>query len=148
MGYSSNGRIAVLLNDGLGNFTETDTLTDEPETDIWVLTTADINNDGHLDIVWGSNCKNKIGWYENDGNANFNVKHEILLNVVALLSLEVSDLDADGHLDFVFTSREDGKIAGVKIWGADIRGLQLIESFLRVLFCHVQILTVIMMQIF
>ncbi len=54
MGYSSNGRIAVLLNDGLGNFTETDTLTDEPETDIWVLTTADINNDGHLDIVWGS----------------------------------------------------------------------------------------------
>ena len=80
-------------------FGEAEIITDEVINPISVYS-LDLDNDGDLDIVSGSNEDNKIAWYENDGNGNFG-NQQILSNYLThLMRFYPIDKDCDGDMDF------------------------------------------------
>ena len=74
---------------------------------------VDIDSDGDMDVLSASGSGatgNKIAWYENDGNENFN-SHTITTNVNRGRSVFAVDVDGDGDIDVLSASRNDHKIA-------------------------------------
>jgi hypothetical protein len=72
------------------------------------VSVADIDNDGDLDIVGGVRSWDDtewLGWFENNGNAQFTVKHNVLNIDTGLLILDlfVDDLNLDDYPDILCT---------------------------------------------
>ncbi len=68
---------------------------------------TDINNDGHIDIVWGGTITNPslpLRWYENDGSQNFS-EQIVDSNAGRTFGLKISDLNIDGYIDIVFRGK-------------------------------------------
>jgi len=86
----------VFLNDGTGNFTETQTVGTTGARDDGKL--VDIDGDGDLDAIMASDAGAEV--YLNDGNANFTVQN---FNIGASWSLQVhgGDLNGDGAKDIL-----------------------------------------------
>jgi hypothetical protein len=72
--HRSGNIVAWYENDGNQNFTLH--IIDDEAIDAKDAKAADINGDGHLDVVAGSFSSNEVAWYENDGDQNF-TKHVI-----------------------------------------------------------------------
>jgi hypothetical protein len=72
--HRSGNLVAWYENDGNQNFTRH--IIDDEAIDAKDAKAADINGDGHLDVVAGSFSSNEVAWYENDGDQNF-TKHVI-----------------------------------------------------------------------
>jgi hypothetical protein len=69
--FSFDDKIVWYENDGLGNFSSENLITEEI-TDPTTISSADVNGDGKLDIVSTSFTQDKVIWYENiDGLGNF-----------------------------------------------------------------------------
>jgi len=67
------------------------------------IKTADIDNDGDLDLIVMSNYEETIAWFENlDGNGNFGPQQNIITGVEGLEGLSVEDMDGDNDLDVIF----------------------------------------------
>lgn len=100
---NSNGYVTWYENDGEQNFTciAIDTSTLEPS----LVYSADINNDGDLDVISAFDNLNsdKIIWYENDGNENF-IPHIIISINAQITTIFLSDLDSDGDIDIISSS--------------------------------------------
>lgn len=62
------------------------------------VVTADINGDGHMDIVAASSRDNTVRWFENDGSDGFTV-HTVATAKFQVNDLSVDDVDGDGLLD-------------------------------------------------
>ncbi len=60
---------------------------------------ADLNNDGNIDIVSLSQSSDKVVWFENLGSGNFSSERVINSSVVDPYDVQVADLDDDGDLD-------------------------------------------------
>ncbi|MFK7904705.1 MAG: FG-GAP-like repeat-containing protein, partial [Chitinophagales bacterium] len=73
--------------------------------------TADIDGDGDMDVLavffWG----NKIIWYENDGNGQFDTENIIFAQGNWGESVYATDLDDDGDIDVLSASSYDDRIA-------------------------------------
>ncbi|MGY6648172.1 Ig-like domain-containing protein [Wenyingzhuangia sp. IMCC45574] len=87
---------------------------------------ADLNNDGHLDLLSASFGDNKIAWYANDGSGNFSAEKVITTNADRALIVYAADLDGDGNLDVLSASYDDDKIAWYKNDGSGNFGAQQI----------------------
>ena len=73
---------------------------------------ADLDNDGDVDIISASYYDDKIAWYENDGEISPSFKtHVVSLNADAARSVHSADLDNDGDVDIISASYNDDKIA-------------------------------------
>lgn len=73
--------------------------------------TADVDNDGDMDILVSSISDNKISWFEDvDGTQNFAQQHIISNAVYDAKSLKVGDSDGDGDIDVFVTSTTEDKI--------------------------------------
>ena len=97
-GASCGSSIAWFENDGNNVFTK-HTLTGSLNCPVSVEI-ADIDNDGHNDIVseaWGSN---KISWWKNDGNQSFTM-HLICDTLINPSGLCVADLNHDSLPDII-----------------------------------------------
>lgn len=70
----------------------------------WVYV-ADLNNDGHPDIVTNSIGNSSVAWLESDGNRppSF-TEHILTTTAVGAWSVHADDLDGDGDLDIISAS--------------------------------------------
>jgi hypothetical protein len=75
---------------------------------------ADLDNDGDMDIVSGSANDNKVAWYANNGNNTFSAQKIITTNAINLRDVYIADLDNDGKPDVLSASYGDNKIAWYK----------------------------------
>ena len=77
------------------------------------ISSADLDNDGDIDLISASTFDNKIAWYENtDGNGNYS-SPTIITNSQSdgAIAVYASDLDSDGDLDILAASLYDNDIA-------------------------------------
>lgn len=78
----------------------------------FLVTTADLDNDGDLDVISGASYRGTIYWYKNlDGLGNFGPKQQITNQIEFLREINLADLDNDGDLDLMSASATDDKIA-------------------------------------
>lgn len=72
---------------------------------------TDLDGDGDMDVLSASSNDDKVAWYENDGNGNFDAQQVITTNADAVRNIYAADLDGDGDLDVLSASGNDNKIA-------------------------------------
>ncbi|MBN81241.1 MAG: hypothetical protein CMJ70_13990 [Planctomycetaceae bacterium] len=72
--------------------------------------TADLDGDGHTDLISASANDHTIAWYQNDGAQAF-ARHVITENASGAGAVSVSDVDGDGDLDVLSASHDDDTIA-------------------------------------
>lgn len=80
---------------------------------------GDIDGDGDLDVVIGSNSLNQLSWFENtDGQGNFSDPKPIGAFSLDIQRLELGDLNGNGFLDVVGSSSSMGSL----IWWENLDG--------------------------
>ncbi|TXD49042.1 FG-GAP-like repeat-containing protein [Polaribacter sp. IC073] len=103
-------------NDGSADptFAEENIATGVPSSsEMWLLhnnsiaiSAADINNDGHMDILSAKS------WYLNDGNANPSwTAAQFRTSTNDIRSIYAADMDGDGDMDILATSFDDSEIS-------------------------------------
>ena len=109
------------------------------------LVTADINNDGHLDILAGSYSRGtrtaerdadvtdplgRLGWFENPGAVGGEwIRHDISRRKRGMFDKFIArDMDTDGDIDFVSTRGNSGNLDGV-FWLEQIRSNEPMPAF-------------------
>ncbi len=65
------------------------------------LCVADLNSDGSVDVVAGSNATHVMGWCANDGSGHFGALQVIADDVDGVTAACAADLDGDGDLDLL-----------------------------------------------
>lgn len=81
---------------------------------------ADLNNDGHLDIISISSLNNDLNWYRNDGNSNPGFTKRGLSSVLPdVRSLVIGDINNDGFLDIAASVRSNETISWFRNSGAE-----------------------------
>ena len=104
--------------DGLGNFSEEKVISFYFE-DLEAISTADIDNDGDLDVVSVSSDDNKIAWYENINNQDeFGTQQIISTDFDNPRGVVTGDLNGDGYIDVISNAYIDGQI----VWFKNIDG--------------------------
>ena len=62
--------------------------------------TADIDNDGDLDVLATAKSDNSVAWYENNGNGSFTA-HAVATNATQTQTGTAADIDSDGDQDLL-----------------------------------------------
>ena len=65
------------------------------------LCVADLNSDGSVDVVVGSDAAHVMGWCANDGSGHFGALQVIADDVDGVTAACAADLDGDGDLDLI-----------------------------------------------
>jgi hypothetical protein len=122
----SSDKVAWHENNGSQSFTErivnvpdTDTNSGNGNGDVdapSAIYVADINRDGHLDVVTASSVDGKVVWYQNDGTPATGAwtQRTIRSSVSAMaepaeVSVVIADMNGDGNMDVVTANfAEDG----------------------------------------
>jgi hypothetical protein len=106
----NDGKVAWYENlDGEGSFGSQELLSADAAGAITVVA-ADLDGDGDLDVVAGSDSDDSIRWFENGGSGDFSDEFLLTDTAVAVTAVVAADLDDDGDLDIVFTSRDDNTV--------------------------------------
>lgn len=79
--------------------------------------TADLDEDGDLDILIASADDNKIVWLENINDGVFAAQKVISDNAISAWYVYADDLDGDGDMDVLSASGVDSKIAWYENYG-------------------------------
>ena len=112
-----DGKIAWYANLGgnFGNPATNQNLIATANTHTQAMHVADLDNDGDVDVLYGSwedNVEHKIIWMENqDGSGSSWRSNDITTEIIGCQSLYTADLDGDGDLDVLSASQDDNKIA-------------------------------------
>jgi len=93
---STDSSIVYLQGDGRGSFPETVILAEGRRAELFGA--FDIDGDGDLDLL-GSLFRRNLGWWENDGDMNF--EWHVLLEEIGRTKAIADDLDQDGDLDLI-----------------------------------------------
>jgi hypothetical protein len=99
---ASNGNIYVYKNNGTGNFSSYQTISNaviNPES----IAFGDLNKNGYLDLIVTSTYSSSIGTtkiYENNGSGYFSL-YQVLDEVEEIFSATFADIDNEGSLDLI-----------------------------------------------
>jgi hypothetical protein len=92
-----------------------------------LVQTADIDQDGNLDVLSVSIADRKIAWYDNaDGSGSFDSQHVVSL-VPDVEDVHLSDLDDDGDVDVLVGSLYDGVV-----WYENVDGAGAFDEYHRI----------------
>src|SRR5690606_37705332 len=72
---------------------------------------SDINSDGKTDIISSSLYDNKIAWYTNNGQGDFDSEYNVTGHADGLRCIKNADIDGDGFMDIISVSFDDNKLA-------------------------------------
>jgi hypothetical protein len=84
-----------------------------------IVTAADIDGDGDMDVVGASYYDSSLRWFENDGTGEF-TPHLISAGVNEGQGVTVADVDHDGAPDIITASSGDNTIAVFKNLGGGV----------------------------
>lgn len=96
-----------LINYGQGGYIAT-----ESEISTWYsdgansVFSADLDNDGDLDVLSASFGNNRVSWFENDGYENFS-EHALTTTATYAKGVYAADIDTDGDLDVLSVSSNE-----------------------------------------
>lgn len=102
------GANSLLINDGSGNFSESETIL--PGNDTTAAVFGDLNNDGYIDLVIGNKNGEANRVLLNNGTGKL-VDSGKSLGKYDTTSIALGDIDNDGDIDIVF-----GTKTLIKIW--------------------------------
>ena len=74
------------------------------------ICTADIDNDGDIDLIASAEQSNQIAWWENDGNQYF-TKHPVSGYFQGASGVYAVDMDDDDDIDLLGAARAGNKIS-------------------------------------
>jgi uncharacterized repeat protein (TIGR01451 family) len=110
-GDSVNNAITWNKNDGQGGFGNYIQFSMQPYEQAKSVRTADIDNDGDLDVI-AALTSGTLVWYENlDGLGAFGPINWVSKQAREVKMVQAEDLDNDGDLDLVSASQYDDKVA-------------------------------------
>ena len=109
-GQDSSEPTAIYMNNGSGHFTQTQTF-DHGGMYTYSLSVADLDNDGHPDIIEGNGNTpghqyNRV--FLNNGNGTFADTYQSIGNKDTYAT-PIGDLDNDGYLDYISANRGGGE---------------------------------------
>lgn len=111
----NNNDVFVLFNDGNEAFTLSVLYT------AWnrghQINMADINSDGHMDILATTFYSNQWAWFENDGVGNFTAY--TFATTVQTQHIDADDMDGDGDTDVVVTTSSGGDVIWLENDGSE-----------------------------
>ena len=102
--------IAWYENDGSGQFGPRQFIS----SDVWSvqsIDTADLDEDGDLDILMAAYYEDKIAWFENNGSGQFSDQRVIYERANGARCVHAADLDGDSDMDILSSSSNDDTIA-------------------------------------
>lgn len=107
-GYSQ--QVVTIETIGDGSFGDLSVVDGETEDPV-VITTADLDNDGNLDLLVGAQSQGyrspgSVLAYNNQGDGTFTAPLTVTNKVVAIRSLQAADLDGDGSVDPIAASEK------------------------------------------
>jgi Zn-dependent metalloprotease len=74
-----------------------------------VANVADINNDGHMDIISASGIGDRISWFENNSTGQF-TEHIVAESCENATDISAADMDQDGDMDIVIVSNQSSDV--------------------------------------
>ena len=102
-----NNKIAWWRNTGSGSFSSQQVIHEAAPGDPTMITAADVDGDGDLDVLAVYEVEEAITWHENlDGNGNFGAQ-QLVDTAAGAASVSGADLDTDGDLDLLATLAGD-----------------------------------------
>ncbi|MEM8947568.1 MAG: FG-GAP-like repeat-containing protein, partial [Planctomycetota bacterium] len=104
---TSGNNVSVLVNNGSQGFSVRAVGAASFGTSVFA---ADVDSDGDIDVLSASRNDDKIGWFENQGNLNFQ-EHVITTNANSARGVFAVDMDGDGDTDVLSASNQDSTVA-------------------------------------
>lgn len=113
---SGNDKVVWYQNtDGLGQFADEIIITQNAKG-VQSIFSADINNDGHSDLLVASTLSGKASWFENiNGTGVFGIEHTISTDQIGLQSITAADYDNDGDIDVAISVYEEFQLEKI-VW--------------------------------
>ncbi|MBT8308960.1 MAG: VCBS repeat-containing protein, partial [Flavobacteriaceae bacterium] len=74
------------------------------------IASADIDADGFIDLVVGTDLGGAIFWYKNDGTGSFSVQPTVTTALPRVSDIVLIDINGDTALDIVASSFTDNKV--------------------------------------
>lgn len=107
----NDDKIAWYENNGSKSFTSHTITTFSDGTNHLSVYAVDIDGDGDIDVLSGSEGTVAVAWYENNGAQSFTA-HTITTNSTAshTRSVHAADVDSDGDMDVLSASVYDNKV--------------------------------------
>ncbi|EDQ87490.1 uncharacterized protein MONBRDRAFT_9932 [Monosiga brevicollis MX1] len=95
--------LAWFINEGAGHFSTNPQVITHEADGLGAIDTADLDQDGYLDVLAVNTLDDRIVWYHNRGSASFQpvVLTTSSLNDTGIASVRGVDLDRDGRVDIV-----------------------------------------------
>jgi hypothetical protein len=103
-------------NDGSGDFGNEFSSSTQKEISttadgVWTVSTADLDADGDMDVIAGTNNGDKIIWFDNNGSASFGSGQDISTSAEGARSVTAADFNNDGSIDVASASAFDDKVS-------------------------------------